>query len=278
MKLDRRFRYWLAGGLVLLVLGGASVGAYALTSRAASSPDGGAVSYTKSRLRSSGVAISSNPTDALNAVLSRYGGRSVVEAGIGQPPDIEGARSGTYLDFTVTIPGMDERANRSLWEADLVQGAVADALALGGGTAVVGSSISLKLPDGTIRTNMGGGMGDIVTGQKFESPDDGALIDTLTSKLSKFQLNPLSIEILHANQPAPAVVAETSNPRLTAQDASTIVDDLFGRNPPLYEGYYFEVRDSNGDRLFIQSASFRTGAGRLWIRPDLEGAISLHHG
>jgi hypothetical protein len=138
--------------------------------------------------------------------------------------------------------------------------------------------IDLQLPDEKTLPDVGGGMGDIVPWQAFMAPSDDAIRSSITHGLAQAGLNLTSFEVLRASQPAPAVVATTTDPKGTAALASQIVRSLFGQNPPFYEGYYFEVRDTKGQPVFVQSTAFRTGAGRLWISPSVADVASLKHG
>ena len=58
-----------------------------------------------------------------------------------------------------------------------------------------------------------------------------------------------------------------------AETAPGLVEKLFG-SPPRVEGYYLQVNDRANRPFYIDAASFRSGAGHRWIRPDLteEGA------
>jgi hypothetical protein len=209
--------------------------------------------------------------------MRTYGGNLILSAHVSAPPPFTGARKGIWIDFEVAALGPTHEAIRAAWEADLVQGAVADNLAALGLGHVVGQRISIRLPDGTVAGNDPGGMGDITPGQQFQSPSDVVLKQTITDGLSAAGLSPVSVDVLHAAQPAPAVVAVSANPSQAAAAANQTVRDLFGQNPPKYEGAYFEVRDLKQNPVFILATSFRTGAGRLWFSSSVANDISLGH-
>jgi hypothetical protein len=219
----------------------------------------------------------STHSDIIAGVFKRYGGQDVVSVSEEGAPAQPGPRpAGIWLHFVVAVPSREVGTDRAQWEADLIEGAIADALA-SSGTTVGGSTIDWRLPDGTILPNQGGGMGDIVPGQTFSNASDASITATLKKGLADNGLIPTSIAILHADQAAPAVIAVTSDPRAAAAAASSTIRALFGQNPPFYEGYYFEVRDLSGKPLFIQSASFRSGSGRQWVDPSLADVTSLLH-
>ena len=210
------------------------------------------------------------------AVMGRYGGHAVLAVGAGAPRGPK-PREGRWLHVVLAAPAEDERIARPEWEADLVQGAIADALEATTGERVVDVRLDLKLPDGTIiKDASGGGMGDILPGQNFSTASDDAIRADITAGLAGQGLAPVSIEVLRADQPAPAVVAETSNARQAAKDANETIRALFG-NTPRYEGYYLEIRDGKADPVLIAAAAFRSAAGTVWLRPDVEDVASLPH-
>lgn len=227
--------------------------------------------YTSKRMRHV-ASPQRNPETVLATILQTYGGSRVRAA------SVEPRAGGVSLHFVVSAPGLEGGgANRAQWESDLVEGAVADMLA-DGPNRVVTSQIDVRLPDGSTLDDIGGGMGDILPGQQFSTASDSEIRSDITAKLSAAGLTPDSLEILRALQPAPAVIATTTNPTRAAESANDTVRSLFGQNPPVYEGYYFEIRDANGKPILLQSASFRSGSGRLWVSPSVERVSSLNHG
>jgi hypothetical protein len=93
----------------------------------------------------------------------------------------------------------------------------------------------------------------------FSDGSDADIKASLAAELAQQHLAPVSIDVLRAAQPAPVVVAMTSNPRRAARDANTTIGALFGVNPAKYEGYYLEIRDTNSKPVLIESAAFRSG-------------------
>jgi hypothetical protein len=225
------------------------------------------------------------PSSAIQDTLARLGGSGVVSAGVGTPP--AGAAPGKgqaripWLYATVRIPafrgGLDIEP---LWEADILQGAVVELSGTSPDLAldIGGSSFIGQLPDGSLTQDLGGGMGDIARGQQFQSSSstDSMISSNITGALARFGLKKTALTILHPMGAAPAVIASTDDPLRTAREAAAIVRELFGA-PPQYEGYYLELRDSQGTAFIRASAAFRTGAGRLWIDPSYENVSSLLH-
>jgi hypothetical protein len=226
------------------------------------------------RFKKRPMSVTGDPQTILNGVIARYGGTHVLSGSIDKQA---GARPGTVLHFLVSAGGTSEDAIRAQWESDLIAGAVADQLA-NTPAKVVSTIIDARLPDGTIHSDLvGGGMGDVVANQDFRDASDDAIRMDVGQTLTEAHLDLVSLDILRPSQAAPAVVAATSDPAAAAVAANNTIQSLFGQNPPKYEGYYFEVRDKKGNPVFIQSASFRSGAGRLWFSPSVADVISLNH-
>jgi hypothetical protein len=217
--------------------------------------------------------------EILSAIKARYGGHDVLSVAPGVPRG-PNPRPGHWLHFVVAAPAPDERATRPEWEADLVEGAVADALTTSAKSlgVVADSEIDLRLPDGTLVPDASGGMGDIQPGQSFSSESTSDIEAAIRTELARRNLTPISIDVLHADQAAPAVVARTDDARGAARAANGTIRALFGIDPPKYEGYYLEIRDGKDRPVLVASAAFRSGSGRLWLRPDVEHVASLVHG
>jgi hypothetical protein len=242
--------------------------------------DGSAkVSYTPNHgHRPPVLPASSTPDQVVSAVLARAHAPTVVTAKLESPPAVPGIRAGQYLHFVVAIPADDERDMRAKWEADVIAGALADTFADRGASPIVGTVIDGKLPDGTIVPAIGSGFGDIVNGQDFSNSDPSHLKAAVAQALSGVGLRPITVDVLSADQAAPAVVAETSDPVTAATNAAETIRAVFGTNPPNYEGFYLEVRDQAGKPVFIESAAYRSGVGRQWFSPQVKDIISVQHG
>lgn len=273
----RRSYIGIAGFLVVIGLAAGSLRSHG--SQAASPPPDDRIAYTSDLSHRVAIAPGVSAADVLASVAQRANPSHLVAASLGAPPQVPGVRSGAWLHFVVAIPAEGEQTSRPQWEADLVEGAVAERLANGslGAGPVVGSTTDWRLPDGSILPNMSDGMGDIVPGQNFSTATDAAIKADLTAELNSANLTPISIDVLHIDQAAPAVVAQTTDPSAAAKAASTTIRDLFGQNPAKYEGYYFEIRDPSGHPVLSQSASFRSGIGRSWTDPSLADVSSLDH-
>lgn len=260
-------------GIALTFLGLARAGVNGKHSSHKASPKIRPVSYTVHRLKRASAAASATPETVAASVLRRYGGTHVLSASADSRTS---KPAGTVLHFVVDATGLGEGAIRGQWESDLVAGAVADSFA-GTPDQVVTTSIDVRLPDGDIQPDTGGGMGNVAPNQAFSTVPADAIRSSVADGLAAHHLSLVSLDVLDAVQPAPAVIVATGDPLAAAAAARETILAIFGQNPPKYEGYYFEVRDATGDPILVQSAAFRTGAGRLWFSPKVKDALSVDY-
>jgi len=271
-----RARAVAATGALLLVGGATALAVFLLSSREGGAASGDRTAYTKKLDHDASIPGATTLPEILAAVVARYGGHFVVSAEPGVPRGPR-PRKGPWLHFVVAAPARDERVARPEWEADLIEGAVSDALEASTGDVIADSRMDLRLPGGEVVKDASGGMGQIAPGQDFTNASDAEVKASLGAQLARYGLAPVSIDVLHADQPAPAVVATTGDAGRAARDANEIIGALFGTNPPTYEGYYLEIRDGKAAPVLIETAAFRSGSGRLWVRPDVEDVASVVH-
>jgi hypothetical protein len=276
--LRRRFSVFFAiGGLAAIVV------AVGVASRSdGTPPDVRPIVYTNdlSHLPSADLAAAT-PTAALALIRARLGGASEIRSATAETPPPPHSGNGTWLHFVVNAAAADERSLHAQWQANLVAGAVADALVRSHtGAPVSGTTIDIRLPDGTVLPEQGGGMGDIARGQQFSQTSDNDLRTAIERRLENTGLNLVRFGVAHVEQPAPDVVVQTNDPQATARSANSLIASLFltTHREPRYEGYYFAVLDSTGSPVLIQTTSFRTGDGSLWYSPSVASVISLVHG
>jgi hypothetical protein len=222
------------------------------------------------------------PAEILAAIRERYGGSAIIEAKFGPPPDTwTGTEDpsiplprelvgGRWLYTTVAAPALGAAAVRVIWEANLLAGALREELHLAGiAGALIAANVSVRLPDGTLHRNAGGGMGHVAYGQRFADGDPAAIEADIRRAAAKHGLKIESIEVFRPLQPAPAIVVRVDDPVAFLADSNLIVRDLFG-GVARYEGQYLQANDRAGAPVFVQAADFRTGVGQQWIRPDLD--------
>jgi hypothetical protein len=215
----------------------------------------------------------------LKTIIARLGGNSIVAARLGGPPagfePTDGSVppppsfiDGKWLYTTVSAPAYSWKYIRSVWEADLVAGALSDAMHAEGAD-LYSEEVSLELPDGTVIPNAVGGLGEVKFQQQFPTPSAPLVAGLVTQAASEAGLDVRSMDVLTADQPAPAVVLKTDNPRYFVEHVDEIIAKLVG-NPPAVEGYYIRVDDAAGNPVFVRATAFRIGAGHEWVRPDLD--------
>ncbi|HEX5174244.1 MAG TPA: hypothetical protein VFV91_08890 [Gaiellaceae bacterium] len=215
----------------------------------------------------------STPAAIVSAIANRAGLGKALRVSLTNSPS-QATRQGSSLNFDVATDGSVAGNIHAAWMADLVQGAIAEAFVARGMQPVIGSTVTGDLPNGQT-VDLQGGMGDVAAGQSFSSDSDAAIQQHLEAVLAQANLTPVSITVMHIGQPAPAVIVKTSDPSSAAAAAATTIRALFGANPPLYEGYYFEIDSAGGTPIIAASASFRTGAGRQWVDPSVAATSSL---
>jgi hypothetical protein len=213
------------------------------------------------------------PSAIVSAVAARANLGTALRVSLSTPP-VPTTRQGDWLSFDVATDGSVAGNIHAAWEADLVQGVVAEAFAARGMEHVIGSNITGDLPSGQT-VALQGGMGDVAAGQRFLSSSDAAIQQRVEAVLAQANLTPVSITVMHVGQPAPAVIVKTNDPSPAAAAAAQTIRALFGAHLPLYEGYFFEIENAAGTPILAASASFRTGAGREWVDPSVGAGSSL---
>lgn len=183
-------------------------------------------------------------------------------------PLVPGAAEGDGLAIDVRIKADDLAAGlvRPLWEADVIAGAMREMLHERG-RSLVGMNVHVVLPSGEV-SDYPNAVGNVAHDQVFAAGEPDDVVSELTRSAESLDLKVESIEILHGIQPAPAVTVTTSDPVYYVAHEDQIGRALFGGRAR-YEGEYLRVNDESGRPVVISGASFRTGAGHLWIRPDL---------
>jgi hypothetical protein len=241
------------------------------------------VRYSSKSLSRAERSESSEPGAILTHILKRYGGSAVLKASFGGPlPGWRGTenpsvsippelRDGRWLYTTVKVasPYGPDVAN-PVWEADLVAGALRDELHLAGVHGdLIASNVSVRLPNGKVLENEGGGLGNVAFAQSFSALDDHTIEAGIRAAAQRLNLEVEAVSVLHPLQPAPAVVVRTLEPARFVSNVGLILNQLF-EPATRYEGAYLEARDAAGKPVFIQASAFRVGVGQRWIRRDLD--------
>jgi hypothetical protein len=185
-------------------------------------------------------------------------------------PGAKTDQTSNVLSMTVDTDGSIAGSIRSTWIAQMVAGVIADQLAAEGDGPLASIRLVGKLPNGSA-VDLGSGIGNVVTGQRFSNQSQNAIARQLRAKADRLGLRVLSISFVQPKQAAPALVLETTNPAafvksLESPDTWTA---LLGKHRN-YEGWYLEVRDTNGSPVVISSSAHRAGVAQSWTRPDLD--------
>lgn len=213
--------------------------------------------------------------EVLDQVRARYRGHAIVDAKVdGPPPGFqatdgsvpvpESFKNGKWIYMTVAAQSNTFLADRPLWEAGLVVGAVRDAMH-DNGDYLYASRLSLLLPNGETVADVDGCCGNVVYDQLFDTPPADQIPSIIRAAATNSGLTIKSVEIINVDQPAPAVVATTDEePVKLFSQLGDITRQLFGR-PTRYEGYYLEIRGQGSEPIVIEMANFRTGESTRWV-------------
>jgi hypothetical protein len=208
-------------------------------------------------------------------------GSVIVDATIGAPPawasqheretetDARGTPGDPFLYITVKADGDGPAAVRPYWEAELLGGALLDELHSHGHRPLSSVQIAVRLPDGTTR-EVGGGIGNVVSGQQFSTASDQSIADRIRSGAAAAGLTVRSIKFVHPLQAAPVVVLQTTDVAGFAERSyqTQTFEQILG-DFTNYEGWYLEVDDTDGAPVTIVTGVGRLGTGQRWVRPGL---------
>ena len=260
--------------------------------------------------RSSGIVAAPNASGEVTPYA--YVATTSAQAGVARSPAIAGTESATSLKSiatsldpskivssqvasapafanssarrfyaTVSAPSMsDGSAVYPLWLANVEQGVLAEKLASSGNLkdSIAGSSFSVQLPDGSIVKDVGGGAGDIASGQNFIAPGPDITIASNTKAvLAKFGLTPKTIRIFHPLQTVSSVTAVTNDAASVNDKLGEITDALLG-HPFQFEALYVCLELPNGTRIAQSATDYRTGGGTVWTNPELSVGSGVAHG
>jgi hypothetical protein len=275
IRIDRR---WVAAASLVLAAAGITGAAFA-ASGAFTRQQSRLVSYSHRGFLTPHTQANATPASLLSSIVSSLASPAISSVGLGGPP--AGVREtddpsvpnspafakSLWLRVTVKASALTEEATtKPIWLGNLVTGALRDKLYAAGQTPLFSSLVSVDLPDGSKASDVGGGVGGIKLGQIFSSASDNAIKSQIQSVATAAGYAVDSVDVVHADQPAPAVVVTTSDPQAAAANPDQVLSAIFGP-PGTYEGEYLEVRAQDGTLAFVQGSAFRTGVGQRWINP-----------
>lgn len=225
--------------------------------------------------------IASAAQNVIDEIVSRFGGANVAAAVVGVPPEIvystdDAGSSGRqrtatdhWLYMNVRVPAAGPRENLGLWEANLVAGAARDAILEKRLGTVLGETVNLVLPDGSIADTLNGlGGPSTVAGTSLTPAEIAAPIRASAESAG---LSVRTVRVLTPSGAAPIVTATTRDPAGFVGSAhdTDFVARLFG-GYGAHDGFFLEVYDAHGAAVYVQDFAARAGTGDLWIRPDLD--------
>jgi hypothetical protein len=165
------------------------------------------------------------------------------------------------------VPGQREQ-----WVEGVIIGAIAEAF-IDRGLPPVGWAQTGSGKDVT------GGPLDTIAGQRFSHATNPSIIRKVRSVLNGADVTLVSVQVIRAGQPAPAVIVKTSQPVRALKQAAGVIDRLFGvGRTPVYEGHFYEIEDATGQPVLAVSASYRDGVGGQWVSPRYPADYPFPHG
>ena len=217
----------------------------------------------------------SNAEVAADMLQQRPPGSTVLGVKLTDNASSGGSGRALQVDLSASTWSGSTGPIRAFWEGSLVQGAVAEQLAVGEDTStgLTGGAFVAHLPDGTVHA-MEAGAGQVRKGQVFSHLDAAGqktAIAGMQKTLNSFGLDAVSISFYTYRDDAVEIICEVpAGGELT--DFEQLRQALTG-DPATYEGVYLEVRDSDGSPIIASATAFRTGAGSLWVDPKFSGTV-----
>lgn len=231
---------------------------------------------------SRGSAEAPGPVAVVEEALKGLDSGIFIDVHLGSPPDGRDLPD-SWFYATVKVPSMAQSATQlPRWEASLAEGVVAESLLTSAGVsdAIVGASLTGELPDGST-VDLGGAIGNIVAGQRFDNSSDDMVVDDIQAKLKVAGVAPKQIRVLHPLDNAVLIVATVPDIRSVPNGLTGIVNKVFrdiNGTDAKYEGYYFELETPDGSPTAISTAASRISAGSTWVAPAYETSAGVVHG
>ncbi len=222
----------------------------------------------------------------VSAAVAKLRDGAIVDAQLGPSPaeasggDGASSASGVdlskekFLDVTVPAPApapaLGAAAVRAEWLAQLLGGSVNDDLVASRLGDLASVLVSVRLPSGEV-VKVSGGYGNVVPEQRFSTERLTDLETGLRSGMASVGLKVEQMNFEVPMQAAPVIIATTADPAgfVAAAQSKETFTQMLGDYRNL-EGWYIEVRDSQGWPVWISAVANRTGVGIGWTRPDFD--------
>ena len=200
----------------------------------------------------------------------------VVSATVGEAPSAK-AMSKVWLNVVTRVDSGDPHPVEPVWEAEALEGAIAEELATTGilAEAVSGVSVTFQGGDGSLPNPYVGVAGRVAARQVFAGPTDpDAIRQQVMASVIQFGLadSKVTVDVYDAHGPAVAV-------HITVGAAAELRGDLRGLQAEIdgtnkrWPAVYLEIVLPNGQFIAKLSQAFRTGNGGVWIDPAYEDTI-----
>ena len=150
------------------------------------------------------------PGAAITSSLARLNDTEIASAAFVSPPPGADARGLPWLRVLVHVTAMRDGLDiRPQWMADLLQGGVLELSGAGQNQreTLGGATFDALLPGGRVVADIGGGIGDVVRGQKFSLASNADAAADVAAALKRNGLEPVSVKIRRVLGPAPEVIA-----------------------------------------------------------------------
>ena len=221
------------------------------------------------------VATTMSYKDIVLSVTDKLDSSALLTARLGDPPASE-TRSGVWLYATIVGAAKDYRANYGRWQAFLAQGAVSARLtAAYPAQKLIGSSVDLQVPDGSMVPNIDGSIAsNSAPFTKFSDATDSEINDAVTALLPKFGLRLKTLDVFRPLDAAVKITAVVEDESKLDYQVGPL---LYALNQPVpYEGVFLEIDSPTGEPLSIQLNAKRAGEGLNWFKPGQDKYGSPH--
>jgi len=224
-----------------------------------------------------------SPSELVRSIESGFSRQEIVAVTFGDPPsEYRHQTTGPWMYVEVpSVNGPDSVLGG--WEAHLLAAAYAAQAPTEGLTPETGLFVGTGaacLTDRDPRScdASGGPINDLPVGASAPVPfnptlaSDSSLRTRIRSGIQRSGMHVKLITMFRVDDhPVPVVVAQTDDPDGVVAHPPTDAA-LFGHDPNGFEGVYFELDNSAGKPVLVQSFASRIGAGISWSAPGLDQA------
>lgn len=183
-----------------------------------------------------------------------------------------GRRIGPWLYFSINCDVQENGGClHSLWEADVVQGAVAELMRSSQSNlanVITGSTTIASLADGQ-SVDFGGDQGDVAAGQQFTAAQnsDATVEQAISGVCAANDVSVLSEQILHPLGDALDLQLQFSSSALNNGVTIRQIETEIEKKVGTFEAIYVEAALADGTTVARAAKDLRSGIGRQWADP-----------